>query len=84
MATPVIKNLRLLDNTILVLPDSPGANVTTGLVKFHRSMGGTSLSVLINEAEQHVLFVNSMATEVVVGGVTYWAMPHMAVVGFIP
>ena len=84
MATPVIKNLRLLDNTILVLPDTHGAKETTGFVKFRRSRDGTSLSVHLNEAEQHVLFVNSMATEVVVNGVTYWAMPYMAVVGFIP
>lgn len=89
MATPVINELLLPDNRILVLPD-PGENPTTGTIFQRSTMGGGRFLVgsgggLGGESEYNkVLFIREMTTEVEIDGVEYLAMSADAIVGLIP
>lgn len=85
---PIINNLILPDNRILVLPDE--GSDTTGIIFRRSTMGGGHFVVgsgggLGGENEyDHVLFAEYMATEVEMNGVEYLAMHTNAVVGLIP
>ncbi len=84
MATPVINNLILPSNRILVLLDEDSE--TTGVIS-HKSLQGGGLFIgsynpIIESA--HVLFCKEMATKVEVDEVEYMAMHIDAIVGVIP
>jgi len=82
MAAPIINDLVLPNNRILVLPDGE----TTGTI-FRRSAqgGGKFKGSADPEIESaHVLFVKEMTTEVQIDDVKYLAMHVNAVVGLIP
>lgn len=88
MAIPVINNLVLPNNTIIVLLDEDSQ--TTGTVVERSPMGGGRFRAITggvggSDLEyDHVLFAKEMATEVEVDGVEYLAMHQSAVVGLIP
>ncbi len=88
MAAPVINDLILPRNSVLVLPD-PGELPTTGVIVRRSSEGGGKFESS-NRTDgplisyDHVLFVREMTTEVDVDGVEYLAMNQNAVVGLIP
>ena len=85
MATPTINDLVLPRGTLLVDPDGDSTS-TTGVI-FLRSIEGCGhfkgSSNPIVESD-HILFVNSLATPVIVDGTTYVAMHESAVIGLIP
>ena len=89
MAIPIINDLLLPDNRILVLPDE-GDKPTTGTIFRRSTMGGGHFKVgsgagLGGENEyDHILFAREMTTEVEVNGVGYLAMHTNAVIGLIP
>ena len=84
MATPVVNNLVLPGNRILVLLD--GGSETTGIIFQVSSRGGGQFVGSFNpEAEStHILFVKEMATPVEIDDIEYMAMHVNAVVGVIP
>lgn len=88
MATPVIDNLLLPIECILVLPDV--GSETTGMIVRKSSMGGGVFNSVLIQSQQipsqhtHILFVKEMATEVQVDGIEYLAMHEHVVVGLIP
>ena len=88
MATPIIDNLLLPNNRILVLPDE-GDNPSTGIICRRSEMGGGHFVVSVPGRNpvvegEHVLFVREMATDVEVDEVQYMVMHDKAVVGVIP
>ncbi len=89
MAAPIINNLLLPGNTILVLPDE-GSLPTTGKIFRWSSEGGGHFLTVANGNSgpvgefTHILFVREMTTEVNINGVEYLAMYINAVVGLIP
>ena len=88
MATPVINNLILPNNTIIVLLDEDSQ--TTGAVVERSPMGGGRFRAITggvggSDLEyDHVLFIREMATEVEIDNIEYMAMHTNAVVGLIP
>lgn len=84
MATPIINDLALPGNRILVLLDD--GSETTGTI-FRKSGQGGGNFVGSSDPEiisDHVLFVKEMATRVEIDEIEYWAMHVNAVVGIIP
>lgn len=88
MAAPVIDNLLLPIECMLVLPDT--GSETTGTIFRRSSMGGGCFNSVLIESRQfptphaHVLFAKEMTSEVNVNGVEYLAMHEYAIVGLIP
>lgn len=88
MAAPVIDDLLLPINTVLVLPDAVDA--TTGVVTKRSSEGGGHFRTVANgnsgpiQEYSHILYVKEMSTEVNIESVEYLVMHESAVVGLIP
>ena len=85
MATPTINNLVLPRGTLLVDPDGDSTS-TTGVIFLRSTEGGGHFrgSATPSIETDHILFVNSLATPVIVNGTTYVAIHESAVVGLIP
>ena len=88
MTAPIINDLLLPKNIVLVLPDE-GEQSTTGTITNRSEQGGGHFesSAVTSGAPMsydHVLFVREMATEVNINDVEYFAMSECAVVGLIP
>lgn len=86
MATPVINNLVLPNNRILVLPDGPAGSSTTGVIFRRSAQGGGHFKASADPeiASNHILYSRDMATMVEIDEVEYVAMQENAVVGLIP
>ncbi len=82
MATPIINDLVLPNNRILVLPDGE----TIGTIFRRSAQGGGKFKGSADPeiVSTHVLFVKENAAEVIVDGVEYLAMHQDNVVGLIP
>ena len=88
MATPIIDNLLLPNNRILISPDE-GETPSTGTIYRRSEMGGGHFVVSVPGRNpvvegERVLFVREMATEVEINGIEYMAMCQDAIVGIIP
>ena len=88
MATPIINNLMLTKNALLVLPDE-GDKLTTGTVEQTSKEGSAKFfaSAIMEhptDIGSHVLFIREMTTEVEIDEVEYLVMPIEAIVGIIP
>ena len=84
MATPIINDLALPGNRILVLLDT--GSESTGVI-FQRSARGGGFFKGGSDPEiesAHVLFCKEMAVPVEIDGVEYLAMHANAIVGLIP
>ena len=85
MATPVIDNIVLPNDRILVLPDE-GDQPSTGTI-YQRPVSGGRFWVGsggLGSQYNHILFVREMAAQVEINGTEYLAMHTSAVVGLIP
>ena len=86
MATPIINNLVLPSNRILVLPDGAAGSSSTGTI-FRRSAQGGGFFKGSSDPEiesDHILFCKEMSVPVEIDDVEYLAMHVNAVVGIIP
>lgn len=86
MATPIINDLVLPRDRILVLPDGAAGSSTTGTIFRKSAQGGgnfkgSSDPEIISDL---VLYARDMATVVEIDSVEYMAMHVTAVVGIIP
>ena len=84
MATPIIDDLALPNNRILVLLDGDSENTGTIFRKSAQGGGTFKGSADPEIISDHILFVKEMATRVEIDEVEYWAMQENAVVGVIP
>jgi len=85
MATPVVNDVALPNDRILVLPDE-GNQPSTGVI-FRRPVSGGNFWMDNGNLEtryNRVLFVREMAAEVLIDDTEYLAMHTDAVVGLIP
>ena len=84
MATPIINDLALPSNRILVLLDEQSE--ATGIIFRKSAQGGGTFKGSSDPeiTSDHILFVPEMSTVVEVDGQEYQAMHANAVVGIIP
>lgn len=88
MATPIINNLVLPHNCILVELDADSQ--TTGTIIRRSMMGGGQFKAVSDNGSgpeisyDHVLFCKELATEIEIEGLEYLVMHQSSVVGLIP
>ena len=86
MAIPIINDLILPRNIILVLPDEGQDPERVGVVVQRSIMGGGYFKGSADPVleSSHVIFAREMAAPVIIDGVKHYTMHENAVVGLIP